>query len=66
MIFIWLIISIFALYLLAKNEDKIGRNSHLYHFLLFIILFIIAIILWDILGFDFGGGGSPYGEMFNE
>ena len=69
MIFIWSIISILTLYFLAKYEDKIGRGSNLYYFLLFIVLFIIGIILWDILGFDSGGGGSPYGDpdlYFNE
>lgn len=66
---LWLGLSLFALHFLSKYENKIGQNSSLYYFLLFIILFFIGIILWDILGFDFGGGGSPYGDpdlYFNE
>ncbi len=71
--YIWLILSFGGLYLLSKYEGKfrnqIGQMSSLYYFLLLIILFIIGIILWDILGLDFGGGGSPYGDpdlYFNE
>ena len=60
---IWLGISIFVLYILAKHEDKIGKNSHFFTFLLLINLLIIGIIVWDILGFDSGGGGSPYGDV---
>lgn len=60
---VWLGISILAIYLLSKYEDKIGRNSHLFSFLLLINLLIIGIIVWDILGFDFGSGGSPYGDV---
>jgi len=53
----------------VKNEYKIGRNSNFYYFLLFFLLFIIGILLWNILEFDSGGGGSPYGDpdlYFNE
>jgi len=63
MIFIWLIISILTFYFLVKIEDNIGRNSNLYYFLLLVNLLIIGIILWDILGFDSGSGGSPYGDV---
>jgi len=66
---LYLLFFIISLYLLAKYEDKIGKNSNLYYILLMIILFIIGIILWNILGFDFGSGGSPYGDpdlYFNE
>lgn len=48
------------LYLLIKYEDKIGKNSQLFSFLLMINLVIIGIILWDLIGFDGGMGGSPY------
>ncbi len=63
MIFIWLGISIFSIYLLSKYEDKIGRNSHLFSFLFLINLLIIGIIAWDIISFDTGMGGSPYGDV---
>ena len=58
--FIWLGISVIGLYFLSKYEEKIGGN--LFYFLLMVILFIIGIIFWNILGFDSGSGGSPYGE----
>jgi len=41
----------------------INRNSELYYFLLFFGLLIAGIILWDMIGFDSGGGGSPYGDV---
>ena len=60
--FIWLGILVFSLYLLSKYEDKIGRNSGFYYALLLGILIIMGIILWDMIGLDSGGGGSPYGD----
>ena len=53
-------ISLFSLYLLSKYEDKIGRNSQLFSFLLMINLFIIGIILASLIKFNGGIGGSPY------
>jgi len=66
---IWLSLPIISLYFLTKYENKIGRDSGFYYGLLMFILLITGIILWDILGFDSGGGGSPYGDpdmYFNE
>lgn len=60
--FIWLGILVIGLYFLSKYEEKIEKNSAMYYFLLMVILFIIGILLWSILGFDSGGGGSPYGD----
>ena len=42
-------ISILSLYLLSKNENKIGKNSQLFSFLLMINLFIIGIIIADLI-----------------
>jgi len=53
-------ISLFSLYLISKYEDKIGKNSQLFSFLLLINLFIIAIIIASLIGFNGGIGGSPY------
>jgi len=41
------------------------RNSNLYFFLLMFGLLVAGIILWDVLGFDSGSGGSPYGELID-
>ena len=53
-------ISLFSLYLISKYEEKIGKNSQLFSFLLLINLFIIAIIIASLTGFNGGIGGSPY------
>lgn len=57
-------ISLFSLYLLSKYEDKIGRNSQLFSFLLIFNLLIIGIVLWDLIGLDRGIGGSPYIDYY--
>lgn len=57
-------ISLFSLYLLSKYEDKIGKNSQLFSFLLILILLFIGIILWDLIGLDRGSGGSPYLDIY--
>lgn len=57
-------ISLFSLYWLSKYEDKIGRNSQLFSFLLMIDLVFIGVILWDLIGLNGGIGGSPYLDYY--
>jgi len=53
-------VSLFSLYLLSKYEERIGKNSQLFSFLLIMNLFIIAIVIANLIGFNGGIGGSPY------
>ena len=57
-------LSISTLYFLSKYEDKIGKNSHLFSFLLMINLLVVGIVLWDLLGLEGGVGGSPYLDYY--
>ena len=57
-------ILLFTLYLLLKYKDKIGESSQLFSFLLMMNLVFIGIILWDLIGFDGGSGGSPYMDYY--
>ena len=51
-------VSLFSLYLISKYEERIG--SQLFSFLLIMNLFIIAIVIANLIGFNGGIGGSPY------